>query len=112
WVAAGRATAEANGLGASFRRGRAEDVVPRLAREGSKFDAVVLDPPREGCDPRVLEAVCRVIRPPLVAYVSCDPETLGRDLARLEGYVVKEVVPIDMFPHAYPIEAVAILGRI
>ena len=108
-IADGRASAEANGLTASFRRGRAEDVVPRLAREGSRFDAVVLDPPREGCHPRVIDTVRDVLAAKTVVYVSCDPESLGRDLARFTGYEVTEVVPVDMFPHAYPVEAVATL---
>ncbi len=108
-IADGRATAEANHLQASFRRGRAEDVVTRLAREGSRFDAVVVDPPREGCHDRVIAAIRDVLKPRTVVYVSCDPESLGRDLKRFEGYEVAEVVPIDMFPHAYPIEAVAVL---
>ncbi|MBI3724262.1 23S rRNA (uracil(1939)-C(5))-methyltransferase RlmD [bacterium] len=108
----GRETAHANGIACSFRRGRAEDLLPRLARESSRFSAVVLDPPREGCHPRVLEAV-RDLEPREVAYVSCDPESLGRDLGVLErsGFSLQEVVPVDMFPHAYHIEAVAHLSR-
>jgi len=107
-IADGRASAEAAKLQVSFRRGRAEDLVPRLARERSRFDHVILDPPREGCHPRVLEAV-RAFAPKKIVYVSCDPESLGRDLANLHGYGVTEVVPIDMFPHAYHVEAVAAL---
>jgi 23S rRNA (uracil1939-C5)-methyltransferase len=110
-IADGRATADALGLKASFRRGRAEDVVPRLAREGSRYDTVVLDPPREGCHARLLDVIGRVVLPSQIAYVSCDPESLARDLAALEkhGYRVQEVVPVDMFPHAYHLEAVALL---
>ncbi len=109
-IADGRLTAEKNGLEASFRRGRAEDVVPRLAREGSRFDAVVLDPPREGCHRRVIDVVRRVLAPSRIVYVSCDPESLARDLAALgDGYELEEVVPIDMFPHSFHVEAVASL---
>ncbi len=110
-IADGRASAAAAGLDVSFRRGRAEDVVPRLAREGSRFDAVILDPPREGCHPRVIDTVRRILAPRKILYVSCDAESLARDLMVIEGYDVEDVVPIDMFPHAYPIEAVANLTR-
>jgi 23S rRNA (uracil1939-C5)-methyltransferase len=43
--------------------------------------------------------------------VSCDAETLARDLSHLEGYAIEEVTPVDMFPHAYPVEAVVSLSR-
>ena len=72
---------------------------------------VVLDPPREGCHERLIEVVGRKMKLPTIVYVSCDPESLGRDLARFWQYRVTEVTPIDMFPHAYPIEAVAVLRR-
>lgn len=112
-IADGRATAEGAGLTCSFRRGRAEDLLPRLAREGSRFELAVVDPPREGCHPRVLEALVRGLATRTVVYVSCEPETLARDLAVLEGLGLRtdEVVPVDMFPHAYHIEAVARLVR-
>jgi 23S rRNA (uracil1939-C5)-methyltransferase len=110
-IADGRASAAAAGLEVSFRRGRAEDVVPRIAREGSRFDGVILDPPREGCHPRVIDTARRVISPPHIVYVSCDVETLARDLTLFNGYTVDEVAPIDMFPHAYPIEVVVSLTK-
>ena len=75
-------------------------------------DAVVLDPPRAGCHPEALRALIR--RPARrVVYVSCEPETLARDLQLLVqgGFDVKTVEPIDMFPQTYHVECVATLSH-
>lgn len=76
-------------------------------------DAIVLDPPREGCDSRVLLEVFGRLRPALAVYVSCDPESLGRDLKLIvaQGYRIASVQPIDMFPHTAHIETVVVLTR-
>jgi 23S rRNA (uracil1939-C5)-methyltransferase len=73
---------------------------------------VVLDPPRAGCDPRVLNSVLR-LSPGKIVYVSCDPGTLARDLALLaqSGYRAREVQPVDLFPHTPHIETVVLLTR-
>jgi 23S rRNA (uracil1939-C5)-methyltransferase len=75
-------------------------------------DVVVLNPPRKGCDPAVLVEVGR-LRPRVVAYLSCDPDTLARDLAALveRGTRVRGVTPYDMLPHTPHVEALAILDR-
>lgn len=90
---------------------RVEDALPRLA--GGRWDAVVLDPPREGCAPAVLDAIAVRIRPPRLVYVSCNPEALARDLGRLggAGYRLAAVQGVDMFPHTEHIETVAVLER-
>ena len=76
-------------------------------------DAVVLDPPRSGCERRVLQQLVTKMRPPLIVYVSCNPETLAADLntAATAGYTLDPVQPVDMFPHTDHIEAVAILRK-
>ena len=75
-------------------------------------DAVILDPPRVGCHPEALEALIG-LAPPQIAYVSCDPPSLARDLDILAsgGYDVIRVQPIDMFPQTYHVESVSILRR-
>ena len=75
-------------------------------------DSVVLDPPRVGCHPQALESLVS-LRPDKVAYVSCDPPSLARDLDVLVrgGYEVVEVQPVDMFPQTYHVESVTIMRR-
>jgi 23S rRNA (uracil1939-C5)-methyltransferase len=78
-------------------------------------DAVhaVLDPPREGCAPEVLNDLFGRLRPARVAYVSCNPEALARDLALVtrHGYTAQPLQPVDMFPHTAHVETVAVLAR-
>jgi 23S rRNA (uracil1939-C5)-methyltransferase len=89
-----------------------EQALPRFA-EGA-FDAVVLDPPREGCPPEVVRGVFSRLRPARGILVSCNPESLARELplAVEAGYRVLRVQPVDMFPHTPHVEAVAVLARI
>ena len=69
--------------------------------------AVVLNPPRSGADSQVTETLQNAsIKPRVIAYVSCNPATLARDVARLPGYRVKSVVPFDMFPQTAHVETV------
>lgn len=90
------------------------DAVERyLARErGAPPDRVVLDPPRRGLAAAVVRAL-GAARPARVAYVSCDPETLARDLDALMslGLVAREVVPVDLFAQTDEVEAVALVER-
>lgn len=73
-------------------------------------DAVILDPPRSGCHQSVLKAM-GICAPKKLVYVSCDPETLARDMAVLcrNGFDAVEVQPIDMFPQTHRVECVAFL---
>lgn len=89
--------------------GAVEDVLPELTE---RFDVIVLDPPREGCAPEVLDAIAaHDIR--RIVYVSCDPSTLARDVKRLggKGYQLTDVQPLDMFPQTFHIETIAVLER-
>ena len=90
---------------------RAEDALPSLARQA--FDVVVLDPPRQGCPPAVLDAVFGRLAPPRAIYVSCNPESLAEELPGILqcGYEVSAVQPVDMFPHTPHVEAVVVLDR-
>jgi 23S rRNA (uracil1939-C5)-methyltransferase len=90
---------------------RVEDALQRLSRD--RFDTVILDPPRQGCPPAVIERVFDRIKPSRVVYVSCNPEALTAEMpAILEaGYTVDRVQPVDMFPHTTHIEAVVTFSR-
>ncbi|PWX16217.1 23S rRNA (uracil(1939)-C(5))-methyltransferase RlmD, partial [Clostridium perfringens] len=83
-----------------FFVGESEVVIPDLINKGVKADVVVVDPPRKGCDKKLLDAITNIDAKKIV-YVSCDPSTLGRDLQVLEenGYKTLEVQPVDMFPN-------------
>lgn len=88
-----------------------EDALPRVARD--PWDAVVLDPPRQGCPPAVLDAVFNGIAPPRAVYVSCNPDALAAELPVIlrAGYRVTSIQPVDMFPHTDHIETVVTLSR-
>lgn len=93
---------------AEFIVGDVVKVIPRLYNDGIQADIVVVDPPRAGCDRRVLETVA-AMKPARIVYVSCNPATLARDLAILSecGYTAKKIQPVDMFPFSSHIESVA-----
>ncbi|HEU4564829.1 MAG TPA: hypothetical protein VFS05_09280, partial [Gemmatimonadaceae bacterium] len=82
---------------------RVEDVLPELL----PADVVILNPPRAGVDERVTAALeSAEPRPSAVLYVSCNPATLARDLARLPGYRIASLVAFDMFPQTAHVETV------
>ncbi len=92
----------------------AEDAVELLEQKGEmNFDAVVLDPPRSGCDKRVLEALIKISAPKII-YVSCNPATLARDAEILcqGGYKLISAKPFDMFPETGHVETVALMSRV
>ncbi|MDU1202847.1 MAG: 23S rRNA (uracil(1939)-C(5))-methyltransferase RlmD [Clostridiales bacterium] len=95
-----------------FYVGKAEEVVPKMYQEGKRANVVVVDPPRKGCDEKVLDTIISM-QPDRVVYVSCNPSTLARDLAYLNerGYKCHEIQPVDMFPHSVHVENVAWLSK-
>jgi len=96
-----------------FHAGEVEKKLLTLAAGGLRPDVVLLDPPRKGCRPEVLEAIS-AMGVPRVVYISCDPGTLSRDLGLLaaKGYLVEEVQPVDMFPWTHHVECVVLMSRV
>lgn len=95
-----------------FLLGDAEKVLPDLAGRGVRPKSLVLDPPRKGVDHQVVQAAL-AMAPERIVYVSCEPATLARDLAKLAagGYRLIEVQPVDMFPHTAHVETCSLLAR-
>ena len=81
-----------------------------MAAKNEKLDILFMDPPRSGASEEFIEAVL-TLRPAKVVYVSCEPDTLARDLALLTegGYAMKKAVPVDMFPYTEGVETVCLL---
>jgi 23S rRNA (uracil1939-C5)-methyltransferase len=97
---------------AKFYCADAGDFMEALAAEGESADVVFMDPPRAGSSKKFIESLSKMA-PKRVVYISCNPETLARDLQLLtkKGYEVKAIQPVDMFPHTNHIECVCSLER-
>ena len=110
-----RANAEKSGMNnAEFFTGKAEEIVPKAyEREDIHADVVVVDPPRKGCDPILLDTIIKM-EPETIVYVSCNPATLARDLRILcgGGYELGAVQPYDLFPHSVHVETVVLMSRV
>lgn len=114
--------AKINGIeNVEFFVGKAEEVLPEFYEKGMTEknredmlhpDVIVVDPPRKGCDEKCLETIVKM-KPERVVYVSCDSATLARDLKYLceQGYEVKKVQPVDMFPHTGHVETVVLMSK-
>ncbi|MGH9971089.1 MAG: class I SAM-dependent RNA methyltransferase [Pyrinomonadaceae bacterium] len=91
---------------------RVADWLRDNGRSLTSADLLLLDPPRAGAEPAVVEGVL-ALRPKQISYVSCDPATLARDLKMLlsEGYALDSVVAFDMFPQTHHVETLARLTR-
>lgn len=96
----------------SFYEKDAGEFMVQLASQGGKVDVVIMDPPRAGGDEAFLSSVA-TLSPKRVVYISCNPETLARDLKYLtkKGYRMKKGVGVDMFPWTNSIEAVCLLEK-
>ena len=100
---------------AEFYVGKAEEVLPEYYKEYEKThngetahaDVIVVDPPRKGCEESLLQTIVDM-QPEKVVYVSCDSATLARDVKflRAKGYELKDVTPVDQFPHTVHVETV------
>ncbi|MBQ6902544.1 MAG: class I SAM-dependent RNA methyltransferase, partial [Oscillospiraceae bacterium] len=102
-----------NVTSAEFICADAGEAAALLARRGEKPDAIVVDPPRKGLSPEVIEEIKRM-NPKTLVYVSCDPATLARDIKLLCGdgmYNAVSVQPVDMFPRTKHVECCVLLCR-
>lgn len=109
-----RENAEINGVkNAEFICGDAQLAAKELRKNGLKPDVVVLDPPRKGCGEELVKTVAEM-NPRRIVYVSCDPETLARDLKIFDelGYKTLEITPVDLFCRTSHIESVALLEAV
>jgi len=103
--------ARLNGIFANFEVGRAELVLPRAYKKQVRLPrVVVVDPPRSGCKPEVLQVIADS-KAPKIIYVSCHPATLARDVKLLSGmgYTISAVRPVDMFPQTSHVESIVLM---
>ncbi len=88
------------------------DVKTLLSQINAPIDLLVTDPPRAGMHKKVIEQIL-IMLPEKIIYISCNPATLARDVAlMLDIYRVKEVLPVDLFPHTYHIESIVRLEKV
>ena len=107
------AHANAEGLKQKNKITNLENICGDCSEELEKiksFDSIVLDPPRSGCDKKVIETINKVA-PQKIIYISCDSATLARDISRLSDYSIKSVQPFDMFPETKHVETLCVLER-
>ena len=98
---------------AEFFVGKAEEVLPReYEKNGIYADVIVVDPPRKGCDGKLLETMVEMA-PKRIVYVSCDPATLARDVKILDekGYQVEKVSVVDQFSHSGHVETIVLIQK-
>lgn len=109
-----KANAIRNGFdNCEFHAGKAEEVIPKLYEAGLTADVVVVDPPRKGCEPEVLDTILKM-NPERIVYVSCKPSTMARDvkiLCESGQYQISKVQPVDQFGMTVHVECVVKLER-
>lgn len=94
-----------------FHAADVADYLDQMALENQKIDVLFMDPPRKGADARFLESVLK-IKPKKIIYISCEPETLARDIRILAGhYKIVSVQPVDMFPQTHHVETIVFLSK-
>ena len=111
-IEAAKENARINGVeNVEFIAGDVEVILDNLIHKNKIIpDIVMLDPPRRGLDSKSVENILQ-IRPKKLVYISCNPATLVRDLAKLEeDYDIKRIKPVDMFPFTSHVECVALLN--
>lgn len=92
--------------------GDCAEEIPKLAKKLNGNYAIVVDPPRKGLDPKVIEAF-KISEPKFIVYLSCNPATLARDLKLLEEkYIATQILPYDMFPQTANVETLVYLEKI
>lgn len=95
----------------TFECGKAEEVIIEWKQKGIEPDVIMVDPPRKGCDQVFIETLLE-LAPKRIIYISCNPSTQQRDAQLLANlYHLKEITPVDMFPHTTHIETVALFER-
>ena len=108
-----KVNAQLNGIkNTKFYSADAGAFMSDLAKNGESADVVITDPPRAGCSMQFLRSLI-TLSPKRIVYISCNPETLARDLVTLtkNGYKVNKIQGVDMFPHTQHVESVVCLKR-
>ena len=108
-----RVNAKANGIkNIEFLQGDAGEAMVAMAAQGAKTDVVFMNPPRAGSDEKFLSSVVK-LAPERVVYISCNPETLERDLKYItkHKYEVKKIQPVEMFAFTGHVETVCLLSK-
>lgn len=106
--------AKHNGIeNAEYYCGKAESIIKQIVNRGAKPDIAILDPPRKGCDKKLLDVLSDIKSLNKIIYISCKPSTLARDLKYLndKGFAPQKITPVDMFPRTPHIETVVLLNR-
>ena len=95
-----------------FFQGDAGEFMEAMAAEGNSMDVLFMDPPRAGSDEKFMASAVKM-GPEKIVYISCNPETLARDLKYLtkKGYQVKKIQPVEMFAFTEHVETVCLLSK-
>lgn len=107
--------AKHNGIeNAEYYCGKAESIIKQIVNSGEKPDIAILDPPRKGCDKKLLDVLSDIKSLNKIIYISCKPSTLARDLKYLndKGFAPQKITPVDMFPRTPHVETVCLMSRV